>query len=88
MYSCKGGGESTGEDTVTEAPKAGEVVLSMEQFSGSDMEVGVPSTMMFSNEISANGTLTASLSGRAKISTLIPGRVKKINHGKPPDKHQ
>lgn len=80
MYSCKGGGESTGENTETEAPKAGELVLSMEQFSGSDMKVGAPSAMMFSNEISANGTLTSSLSGRAKISTLISGRVKKINH--------
>lgn len=80
MYSCKGGGESPGEGAETEAPKAGEIVLSMEQFSGSDMKVGAPSAMMFSNEISANGTLTSSLSGRAKISTLISGRVKKISH--------
>lgn len=78
MYACKGGGESAIEATESDAPGAGEIVLSVEQFSGSGMRVGAPSLMMFSNEVSANGTLSASLSGRAKINTLISGRVKKV----------
>ncbi len=80
MYSCHGGGEGAVVATETEASGAGDIVLTMEQFNGSDMKIGAPSAMMFSNEISASGTLTSSLSGKAKINSLIPGRVKKINH--------
>lgn len=82
MYSCKGGGESAVEATEIEAgsPAAGEIVLSMEQLNGSGMKIGAPSAIKFSNEISANGTLTSSLSGKAKINSMIPGRVKKISY--------
>jgi membrane fusion protein, heavy metal efflux system len=78
MYSCQGGGEGAVEATEIEAHSEGEIALTMEQFNGSGMKVGAPLAMMFSNEISANGTLSSSLSGRAKINTLIPGRVKII----------
>ncbi len=36
--------------------------------------------MLFSNEIYARGTILPSVSGSAVISTLVPGRVKKIHH--------
>jgi cobalt-zinc-cadmium efflux system membrane fusion protein len=81
--SCHRGGrhgESQAEEAGAETLQSGEIVLTREQFDASGMKVGAPSTMMFSNEITANGTLSSSLSGSAKINTLIPGRIKQINH--------
>ena len=68
--------QKSGVETVV----SGEIVLTAEQFETSGMKVGAPSSIMFSNAIIANGTLGPSLSGRAKINTLIPGRIKKIRH--------
>ncbi len=80
MYSCHGGETPAGEESESQAVQSGDIILTPEQFNSSGMKVGPPFAMMFSNEISANGILTSSLSGRAKINTLIPGRVKSIKH--------
>ncbi len=71
---------SFNEESVGETLQSGEIVITMEQFKESGMKVGSPSPMQFSNEISASGMIAASLTGRAKISTLIPGRIKHIHH--------
>jgi cobalt-zinc-cadmium efflux system membrane fusion protein len=80
MVACHGSGGS--EAPLTEEAgngSSGEIVVTREQFDGSGMKVGAPSPMFFSNEISANGTLGATLDGKAKINTLIPGRIRQLN---------
>ena len=81
-YSCHRGAVEenqtpTGEESYL-AIEAGEITISREQFESMDMKVGDPGAMMFSNTVSANGYIEASPSGRAKISTLISGRVHQI----------
>ncbi len=73
------GEDSNPEEPGVETAQSGELVLSKDQFNESNMKVGAPSLMQFSNELTANGMIVASLSGRAKINTLIPGRIKGIN---------
>jgi len=59
--------------------EAGEIKLSREQFDSMHMEVGDPVPKMFSNLVGAHGYIVASPGGSAKISTMIPGRVSRIN---------
>ncbi|MFH0757699.1 MAG: efflux RND transporter periplasmic adaptor subunit [Bacteroidota bacterium] len=73
------GQDSKPEEQGAETAQSGELVLTKDQFDESSMKVGDPSLMQFSNEISANGMIVASLSGKAKINTLIPGRIKHIH---------
>lgn len=80
VSSCHRGGESSTEEAGIETAQPGEIVLSRTQFETSGMKVGAPEAMLFSNEINANGYLSASLSGRAKINTLIAGRVRQVYH--------
>lgn len=56
-----------------------EIIITREQFESSGLKVGEPVTRRFEEVINANGYVVASPSGWVKISTLIPGRVKKIN---------
>ncbi|MFO7670032.1 MAG: efflux RND transporter periplasmic adaptor subunit [Bacteroidales bacterium] len=80
MVACHGGGMS--EASLSEEAgnaSSGEIVLTREQFDGSGMKTGAPLPMFFSNEISANGNLGSTLDGRAKINTLIPGRIRQLN---------
>ena len=56
----------------------GEVVVTREQFEGSGMKIGNPLPTMFQEKINATGYIAASPSGLVKISTIVPGRVKKI----------
>lgn len=80
MHACHGGGRSDASLTEeAEVSPSGEIILTREQFDESAMQVGVPSSMMFSEEISANGIIGPSLYGRAKISTLISGRIRDLN---------
>ena len=58
--------------------ESGNIIISREQFESMKMEVGNPSTTMFSNSVSANGYVVAAPSGRAKITSLISGRVREI----------
>ena len=58
--------------------ETGDIIISREQFESMKMELGDPSTSMFSNSVSANGYVEAAPSGRAKITSLISGRVRQI----------
>ena len=80
MYSCHGGNGSASEDEESGTVRPGEVKVTRAQFDASGMKVGEPSSMIFSDEVSANGILSSSLEGRAKINTLISGRVRAIHH--------
>jgi len=65
---------------ITPSDGSGEIVLSRAQFESMGMVVGDPAPRMFSNSIAANGYVEASPTGSAKISSLMPGRVRQINH--------
>jgi cobalt-zinc-cadmium efflux system membrane fusion protein len=73
-----GSDQLSGEERDISA-EAGEIIISREQFESMEMEVGDPSTAMFSTSVSANGYIVAAPSGRAKITSLISGRVRHIN---------
>lgn len=80
MHACHGGGRSDASLTEgAEDSPSGEIILTREQFDESAMKVGAPSSMMFSEEINASGMIGSSLYGRAKISTLISGRIRDLN---------
>ncbi len=72
--------ESAVEAIGTENDQPGELVLTREQFDALGMKVGPPAVQMFSNEINVNGVLSAALSGRAEINTLVAGRVSQVNY--------
>ena len=59
--------------------EAGEITISREQFETMHMQVGDPVPKMFSNVVGAHGYIVAAPGGSAKISTMIPGRVSRIN---------
>jgi cobalt-zinc-cadmium efflux system membrane fusion protein len=83
FFSCDHGGRSGegngSEEDAAPAPE-GEIVLTRNQFESSGMRVGDPVPMRFVQEVSATGYIDCSLSGKAKINTLIAGRVRQINH--------
>lgn len=76
----QGGGEEGGQQAGSDLSlNAGEISISREQFESMEMVVGDPAVMMFSNSVSANGYIVAAPSGRAKITSLVSGRVRKIH---------
>ena len=77
MGAGEGGSSPSGEEGLL-TDGAGEISISREQFESMHMKIGDPVSMMFSNQVSANGYIQASPSGSAKISTLISGRVRQI----------
>jgi cobalt-zinc-cadmium efflux system membrane fusion protein len=81
-FSCHGGsGEgSAAPETGAEAAPSGEIVITRDQFNEAEMVVGNPSMELFSIEVPATGVLVADLGGSAKINSLLPGRVQRINH--------
>ena len=80
--SCQSGsGEGSGVlETGDETVQSGEILLTRDQFNEAKMKVGDPYMVMFSDEISANALVHSSIGGSAKISTLVPGRVRLIHH--------
>lgn len=82
IISCHGGSgeESASTKAGTETVGSGEIVLSREQYNEANMKMGDPFMVMFSNEVTANGIVVSSIAGSAKINTLVPGRVRQINH--------
>lgn len=82
LSSCqRGTGDGSAvSETGGEAVQSGEIALTQDQFNEAGMKVGDPSVVMFSNEVSANGIVSSSIEGSAKISTLVSGRVRQINH--------
>lgn len=87
ITACHGGtGEgSASAEAGTETVGSGEIVLTREQYNESSMKVGDPSMVMFSDEVTANGIVVSSIAGNAKINTLVPGRVRQINHAEGED---
>ncbi len=82
--SCKNGnhhnaGSIMNDEPGTAAEEVMEIVITKEQFESSGMKIGGPVPMRFEEVINSNGYVVASPSGWAKISTLIPGRIKQIN---------
>ena len=84
VASCnKGGGESQGTPVQGETrpvDPAGNLKLTRAQFESSAMKVGDPESRVFGIEVNANGYVVSTISGSAKVSSLVPGRVMKINH--------
>jgi cobalt-zinc-cadmium efflux system membrane fusion protein len=82
FFSCRGGsGEgSASMKTDNESVVSGQIVITKDQFKEAGMVVGDPPREMFSNEVPANGFVAAAIGGSARINTLVPGRVRRINH--------
>ena len=82
LNACHQGTEGETDQTSGEVAdlsgETGNIIISREQFESMKMEVGDPSTIMFSNSVSVNGYVVAAPSGRAKITSLISGRVRQI----------
>ncbi len=55
-----------------------EVIVSKAQFKQANMKLGKPEIITFSQTVTANGYIAPSPNGKVNISSLIPGRVKKI----------
>jgi membrane fusion protein, heavy metal efflux system len=71
------GSPSAGEVILSE--ETGDIIISREQFESMEMVVGDPLNTMFSNSVTVNGYVEAAPSGRAKITSLVSGRVAQIH---------
>jgi cobalt-zinc-cadmium efflux system membrane fusion protein len=82
FFSCRGGLGEGSASTVPEAEalQSGQILVTRDQFKEAGMVVGNPSRVEFSNEVPANGIVVAAIGGSARISTLVPGRVRRIHH--------
>jgi len=58
----------------------GTITISLEQFQTGGMRVGDPERVQFSNQVGVKGYIRPSVSGMAKISPLVSGRVSRIYH--------
>lgn len=77
---CHGNkGESDLAAVSAESETQDEVIISKAQFKQANMKLGKPEVITFSQTVAANGYIAASPNGKVNISSLIPGRVKKIN---------
>jgi cobalt-zinc-cadmium efflux system membrane fusion protein len=54
------------------------LVITREQFNAAGMKLGSPDSVRFSQEITGNGYVRASVNGKVAVSTLVPGRIVKI----------
>lgn len=84
LYSCQGGGEqgsATASEQITAAGGDHSVItVTRDQFRTVGMELGEPSAMQFEDVVRVTGFVRAVPSGRAEVSGLIPGRVRKVYH--------
>ncbi|MDX2414911.1 MAG: efflux RND transporter periplasmic adaptor subunit, partial [Bacteroidales bacterium] len=55
-----------------------EYIITKEQFTTAGMKIGGTSVFQFQESISANGYIMPSPNGHAKVSSLIPGKVRKV----------
>lgn len=80
IHACHAGGGSEGSQTEeAEQGPSGEIILTKEQFDGALMKVGSPLSKSFSQVVSGSGIIGSTLYGRAKINTLISGRIRNLN---------
>jgi cobalt-zinc-cadmium efflux system membrane fusion protein len=75
LVSC--GSQKTTNDEI-EATANEEITISKAQFETSGMLLGKPEPVKFQHNIKANGKVSAAPSGIAQISSLIPGKIKRI----------
>lgn len=84
LHACQGSGEGAANNSTAGEELYGEhaslIRVTREQFEASGMELGDPTPMMFSDGVQATGMVRATPSGRAEVSTLIPGRIHQIYH--------
>lgn len=61
--------------------EAGEnlITVTEEQFKAGNMTIGEPSRMIFEDIVKCNGNIVTEPSGSARISTQVPGLIRKIN---------
>lgn len=86
LAGCHGNkGESAGNNESdlasisAESAARDEVIITKSQFKQANMKLGKPELTTFSQTVTASGYIAASPNGKVNISSLIPGRVKKIN---------
>jgi len=79
LTSCHGS-HNEGHGTAEDSPDSGSeaVVITRQQFSESDMAIGRPEEVSFSQEIRGNGYIRSSVNGKADVSSLLAGRISKI----------
>jgi cobalt-zinc-cadmium efflux system membrane fusion protein len=84
LHACQGGSEGgmnapsgDGEPTVE---KETLFHVTRDQFKAAGMEIEDPGTVTFTEGVQATGIVKATPSGRAEVSTLIPGRIQQIYH--------
>lgn len=78
LQSCNNSNEASDtEESGIEAST--EIIISKQQFESGGMNLGDPTPHVFQQSIKANGYVAPSMSGWAKVSVPIPGRVKEIN---------
>lgn len=58
--------------------KQDEYIITKEQFTTTGMKIGGTSVYEFQESIAANGYIRPSPNGHAKVSSLIPGKVRKV----------
>jgi cobalt-zinc-cadmium efflux system membrane fusion protein len=83
LYSCHGGGEQESiapSEQVAPGQEHSMITVTRDQFQAVGMVLGDPETVQFEDEVRATGFVRAAPSGRAEVSGLIPGRVRKVYH--------
>lgn len=75
LVSCSSQKSTPGEE---EAQSGEEITISKTQFETSGMQLGKPELIKFHHSVKANGQVSVAPSGMAQISSLIPGKVKRI----------
>jgi cobalt-zinc-cadmium efflux system membrane fusion protein len=55
-----------------------EITISRTQFETAGMQLGRPEMVRFQSSVRANGQVSAAPSGMAQISSLVPGKIKRI----------
>ncbi len=84
LCSCHGGGDPESEIPSERAGQEGEAHLTFtvtrEQFRAAGMVLGTPDPVQFEDVVTTTGFVRALPSGRAEVSGLIPGRVRKVYH--------
>lgn len=82
IASCHPGSSSDedGQGSAGERDQGSNILMiTRDQFQANGMEIGRPDSTRFSQEVNGNGYVRASVSGKVAISTMVPGRIMKIN---------
>ncbi|MGW8317273.1 MAG: efflux RND transporter periplasmic adaptor subunit [Bacteroidales bacterium] len=83
LFSCHGGGEqenASPSEQVAPGEDHSVITVTRDQFLAVGMVLGDPEAMQFEDAVRTTGYVRAMPSGRAEVSGLIPGRVRKVYH--------